>query len=97
MSADNAIFIQRRLDGRWWVWMGFLSDDVQEPDPGSRNFASDKEAILYAQGWLKGAFVVEYGIRILDAQNPPIASTTTSRCPHCGRTIEHVWHWQGDE
>lgn len=63
MSADNAIFVQKRLDGNWWVWMDFMSEDTHCPDEVSDYSTNTEEkAMAYANGWLRGEDIVEYGI-----------------------------------
>ena len=61
MSADNCIYIQKRKD-RWYVWMGFLSDEKHRPDKKDVHFGTPMEAQAYAWGWLRGETIVEYGI-----------------------------------
>ncbi len=68
MSADNMICIQLRKDGRWWVWMDFASCEITEPNESAESFAERRDATLYASGWYRGETIVEYGIRILDAE-----------------------------
>ncbi|MHA2069361.1 MAG: hypothetical protein ACXABY_33795 [Candidatus Thorarchaeota archaeon] len=66
MSADNMICIQKRVDGKWWVWMDFASNDAFVPR-GCRKgcFDSEVEAMAFASGWLMGESIVEYGINHL--------------------------------
>lgn len=78
MSADNMIYV-RQIDDSWYVWMGFASND-EEPMPASRDrkFPNHNEAIAYAQGWLHGEMIVEYGIVELEGIN-------VKCCVACGR------------
>lgn len=49
MSADNLAYIQKQPDGKWWVWMGFASDDKRTP-PGKNPevFPGELEAYRFA-------------------------------------------------
>lgn len=85
MSADNAIFVQKRLDGDWWVWMG-LGDDREVPIQGCRSFSSEEFALCYAQGWSRGEDIVEYGVQVLDEQTEE-EEYTKAVCPCCGQLI----------
>lgn len=67
MSADNMICVQK-IKNKWWVWMGFASDDKLKPRKNSVHFKTSKEAFAYARGWLRGEDIVEYGIHILPNQ-----------------------------
>lgn len=66
MSADNVIYVQKRLDGFWWVWMGFMSDDEPAPrkDRGAINFISETTATQYANWWYSSEAIVEYGVQM---------------------------------
>jgi hypothetical protein len=65
MSADNMIYIKERK-GEWWVWMGFASDDRKpKPKKSDRRFETIKEAYAYAEGWMHGEDIVEYGIWVI--------------------------------
>lgn len=72
MSADNVIYIQKRKDGMWWVWMGFMSEP---PSPDSSIFAensfftSRQEAKEYAHTWEQEETIVEYGVVELEEED----------------------------
>ena len=69
MSADNMIYIQRRKK-LWWVWMGFASDDGK-PKPNKKRdvfFDTEREALIYAHGWVRGETIVEYGVVLLNPE-----------------------------
>lgn len=70
MSADNMICVQKRANGRWWVWMDFASNDDKAPQSGDVSFKTDIEAWAYARGWHREPWA-EYGIVQLDPQNQP--------------------------
>jgi hypothetical protein len=61
MSADNMIYVQKRGD-RWWVWMGFASDERNAPSRRAANFETEGEAMKYAFTWYAEEAVVEYGV-----------------------------------
>ena len=64
MSADNIIYIQEN-NGKWYVWMGFLSEDVEpEPDANAFIFSDKGLASDYALDWANEEYV-EYGVRLL--------------------------------
>lgn len=94
MSADNMICVQKRL-GRWWVWMGFASDDVNGPNEAKdQNFDTREKAMLYASGWVRGEMWLKYGLQELEPQTTLISiagdSETAGRviaeCPSCHAT-----------
>ena len=64
MSADNFIAIQKR-DGKYYVWMDFMSNDNPEPNARSWEFLSEHDAEIFAEGWEHGEEIVEYGIKHL--------------------------------
>ena len=72
------IYIQKRGE-RWWVWMGFASDDDCAPDATDKFFDNNEAARDYAFKWYKNESVVEYGVIELD----PMPD-----CPNCG---ENDW------
>ena len=64
MSAGNIIYIQEN-NRKWYVWMGFLSEDV-EPTPDENAFIFSDKALAsdYALDWANEEYV-EYGVRLL--------------------------------
>ena len=80
MSADNMIYLQQ-IGDKWYVWMGFASNE-DESVPSSRDpkFSTYNEAKAYANGWLRGEYVVEYGIVELQ-------SKAIEHCETCGQPI----------
>ena len=79
MSADNYIAIQKR-DGKYYVWMDFMSNDNPVPNENARSFDDFDKALTYAQGWEHGEMIVEYGIQTLNAYRTPIK--TMGRNPY---------------
>jgi hypothetical protein len=63
MSADNMIYV-RKVNKHWRVWMGFASDDYDEPMPPKKavKYKTRGSAMAYAHGWVRGEDIVEYGI-----------------------------------
>ncbi len=70
MSADNIICIQRRRDGRYWVWMDFASNDYLSPnrDANAHGFYHLMEAFEYAFKYVDDVGYVEYGVQRLPDQ-----------------------------
>jgi hypothetical protein len=65
MSADNVIYVQKRKDGMWWVWMDFMSEAPDPDNSGFRrnsSFTSRREAKEYAYIWEQEEAIVEYGV-----------------------------------
>lgn len=82
MSADNVIYIQKRQDNRFWVWMGFLSDE-KDPAPAG----SDARFYLEADAWnfadeIVRQEIIEYGIIFLSPETPqpPVLALTAGGC-----------------
>ena len=62
MSANNAIYVQLRLDDHWHVWMGFGNNCVNPMGNKHRTFRTKANAMEYAYEWLEEDPIVENGI-----------------------------------
>lgn len=75
MSADNVIYVQRQEDGRYAIWHQGMSEWAKVPEYPS--YQSTLElAIAYADGWVRGEMVVEYGVQVLPSKliRSPVAT-----------------------
>ena len=85
MSADNVICVQQR-GKKWYVWMEGMTQLVEGEVEIPKNhsvFDTWQLATAYAEGWLHGEMIVEYGIVTLEPVDPP-------RCPTCNQEIHHA-------
>ena len=67
MSADNIIYVQKRKDGKFWVWLDFASNDNPKPkhDRQAKCYPTLMGAIMAAFDYLNELPIVEYGVRVL--------------------------------
>jgi hypothetical protein len=82
MSADNVIYIQKRRDYRFWVWMGFISDDLAPaPEKSDAKFYKEADAWNYAEE-IVSSELVEYGIVFLSPETPqpPVLARAPGGC-----------------